>query len=179
MDWVLGIGCECCGLRKTAAGCVVPFSPFFSIQGGKSVRPRLMLAAPFEVSIYRPSAASAFLLCYLLVQKKTPSFRTHAPLFRTPRPPKSFQSIVEQSSNPGLSSLPNHIQTVFTTVVSLVSFPLREAPMVLFQSFCSGRRSKREEARGFMKVGHYSLQQVIVIVPPTEQMIAGMFSGFP
>jgi len=53
---------------------------------------------------------------------------------------------------------------------SLVSFPLREAPMVLFQSSCSGWRSKREEARGFMKVGHYSLQQVIVIVPPTEQM---------
>ncbi len=40
--------------------------------------------------------------------------------------------------------------------------------MFLFQSSCSGRRSKREEARGFMKMGHYLLQQVIV--PPTEQM---------
>jgi len=32
--WVLGIGCECCGLRKTAAGCVIPFSPFFCDTGG-------------------------------------------------------------------------------------------------------------------------------------------------
>lgn len=95
--------------------------------------------------------------------------RTH-PFFAPPPPKNRFQSIVEQSFNPGLSSqhTKSHPDAFCYRRIPRLVFPLSEAPMVLFQSSCSGRRSKREEARGFMKAGHYSLQQVIV--PPTEQM---------
>jgi len=137
-------GCECCGLRKTAAGCGSFSSVFLRYRGLNRQAPRLMLATPFEVSIYRPSAASAFLLCYLLDRKN--SLFPHA---RTPfsHPPQNrFQSIVEQSFNPGLSSLPNHIQTAFATVAFPRLVPLERSPDDFVSKFLF--RTEEQEGRG-------------------------------
>ncbi len=127
----MGIGCECCGLRKTAAGWLwFLFLRFFSIKGVKSAGSPLMLATPFEVSIYRPKCRVS--ISALLPTRPKNSLFPHA---RTPfshiQPfsyPHRSQSIVEQSYNPGLSSLPNHIQTVFATVVFPRLVPLERKP---------------------------------------------------
>ncbi len=145
VDWVLGIGCECCGLRKTAAGCWSFFSVFLRYRGVNRQAPRWCSPPPSRFHIYRPSAASAFLLCYLL-DRKAPSSRTHAPLFRTPPPKNRFQSIVEQSFNPGLSSLPNHIRTPFATVVFPRLVPLERSPDGFVSKFLF--RTEEQEGRG-------------------------------
>jgi len=154
VDWVLGIGCECCGLRKTAAGCWSFFSVFFDT-GGKSVRPQLMLATHPLRGFYISTKCRVSISALLPTRPKN-SFFPHArtpfshiqPFSPPPPPPPKIVSsrLLSRALTPAYPAYQITSRRPLLPSHSLVSFPLRESPDVFVSKFLF--RTEEQEGRG-------------------------------